>query len=108
MAHSLYVGNDHRVTLTGEGRLTDHNGDPITGASVTMTLYNLDDETEVAGASWPVSFTELGDGEYDGQLPAEIKVDVGEPYKLVIKASTANSEAQWTEIVTAQWRSFWG
>lgn len=59
---TIYIGNDIVVSIT----LLDQSGAPVSGATVTCTIYESDGATEVSGLTWPVVMEHQGSGVYEG------------------------------------------
>lgn len=100
---TLYVGNDHRVEVTG---LKDDDGNVITGATVTATVYESDGTTEVSGVTWPITLSDEGSGTYGGTLSTDADIKENTRYIVNIKAVSGNTEALWRQNEPAIRRSF--
>lgn len=103
MAHvKLYSGNNsHRVEVSD---LKDGDGAVVTDATVSVTIYESDGETEVTGVTWPVSLSHDSNGEYKGVVPHDAAIDAGSRYRILINASRGVDKGQWNGWVTAQVR----
>ena len=102
----LYVDNDMRVSFSGTGKLTNEKGEPVTGATIEMTLIDIGTGEGVAGETWPVTFTEDGVGEYSAVLRDTVRIVNGEKYEIRIDAQGSGASASWREIVKAKNRRF--
>ena len=80
----IYIDNTMVATLRA---LTDESGDAVTAATVSVTLYESDESTEVGGVSWPVTLTHDADGTYQGDLSADVEVVAGRVYKAKVVAT---------------------
>lgn len=100
---SLFIGNDHRITLTG---LKDEDGNLVTGATVTARLLEADAETEVSGVSWPTTLSDDGGGDYSGVLDDAASLEKGKAYYLEVKAVSGSTQAVWRQVQKAQFREF--
>lgn len=80
----IYIDNDHVVTLSS---LVGADGEPVTVATVSMTLYESDGTTQVGGVSWPVPLTHDASGTYTGNLSASASVTQGKIYKVKVTAT---------------------
>jgi hypothetical protein len=89
---SIYIGNDHAVTLTG---LVDSAGTPLTTASVDATLLHQVTLQEVAGETWPITMSHIADGEYTCVIDKAVDISRGAGYVLRVMASAGTSDAQW-------------
>ena len=81
----LYLDNDNTLTLRGLQDIDGREADPETylnGATVTVTLYEADGTTEVAGETWPLTMTNvpLSDGDYRAILSDAITLAEGREY----------------------------
>ncbi|TQE92535.1 MAG: hypothetical protein FKY71_19895 [Spiribacter salinus] len=101
---TLYVGNDHSISFTGDGALKDQDGNTISGADVEMTL--LQDGTEVAGETWPVPLSDDGGGEYSAILSSTVDIQDRQRYVLRIEAEAGGTIARWDQEVLARRRPF--
>ena len=101
----LYVGNDMILSFTGDDKLIDSEGDPITSATVTATLYEWDGKTEVGGETWPLTLNDDGNGEYSAVLQETLGVKAGSMYILVIEAEKSGANGRWYREVHAKERT---
>lgn len=102
----LYVNNDMVISFEGSGKLTNSNDVAITNATVEVTIYESDGTTEVSGATWPITFTHNGDGEYEATLPNDMEITAGTIYYVKITAVVGGTDAEWTGFVKAKEREF--
>lgn len=102
---TLYVNNDMYITLEDKGRLKDTRGDPIPGASIEVTVFESDRQTEVSGVTWPLEFSAGEEvGEYFVVLPASLELVSGKHYVVEIKADTGAGKAMWKQGAQASFR----
>lgn len=106
MTTPIYIGNDMSLSFSGDGKLTDDNGDALPGAIIQATLYEGGTQTQVSGQSWPLTLTDDGDGEYSGVLENTVDLIHGKKYELKIEAVASGAEGSWREIVEAKYRGF--
>lgn len=102
--HTLYIGNDMRLAFYDRGQLKDINNYEITGATITVSVYQNDGQTEVGGVSWPLTFSEDGEGEYHVILPASMEIEAGNYYIIQINVDTGASKSMWRKRVQARFR----
>lgn len=105
MSKTLYVGNDHRLTVDG---LRDPDGNYVNTAEVSATLLDAHG-AEVEGETWPVSLAYVAesDGRYRGILDDAIELVDGKSYTLVIDAVDGESVGRWELAVKATNRTKW-
>lgn len=103
---ALYIGNDMMVRFAGDGKLTDDNGNAVTGATVHATLYEHGTTTPVDGVDWPVVLADQGAGVYAGIIPDTVQVVERTRYDMVITAEKDEADAVWRETVKANYRVF--
>lgn len=96
MIQRIYINTDHQVTAKG---LTDPAGNPVTGASVSATLYQIDGVTEIAGQTWPLTMTGDGAGNYTGELSHSIAVTDDQSVLLRVVASSEGLQSE-------MWRTY--
>lgn len=106
MGGVLYINNDMVVSFSGDGKLTDEKNVPVIGATVTVTLYEKGTANQVSGVTWPVAFTDDGDGEYTAVLDDSANINSGTKYDMEIKADLNGAKGEWKETVTAAIRPF--
>lgn len=77
----------HRVTLfkdtdhTVSHKLTDQNGDTVSGATVTLSVADTD-----------ITLQDQGDGVYTGAIPADIDVTPGRSYTVKLVSDTGQTQ----------------
>lgn len=86
--HVYLSSNRYRQTLT------DEDGEPVNGATVTLTLLDgtSPDAAEVVGEEWPVELDDNGDGTYDYTPPVDL-LTLGRKYLAVTDADLAGVKA---------------
>lgn len=98
----LFAGNNSHVLRVDN--VTDKDKNVILDATVSATLYKNDGTTEVSGYTWPVNLPHVLDGLYEGILPADVPIVVGELYVLKIVAQKGTTQAEWEGDIPAQKR----
>ena len=98
---TIYIGNDHTVTLNS---LVDSAGGPVTSASIAVTLLERDSLDPVSGVTWPITLVHIADGTYTGTIDKAVEVVKSQKYVLRIIASAGTSDAQWDIEVMGVWR----
>jgi hypothetical protein len=104
MMDYLYIDNDMQLSFEGDNKLTNADGVSITSATVEVTVYESDGTTEVDGTTWPISFTNNGDGEYEAVLPSDIELVEDNIYVVKIVAEAGSADASWVSEVKAKYR----
>ena len=99
---SLYVGTDNLLTNT----VTDQDDNAVTGATVEATVLESDASTEVAGMTFPASFSDDGSGNYSVTLESTLDLTVGELYWIRIDISGGGADDQRWQREVAQRRGF--
>lgn len=92
----LYLDTDHVITVTG---LKDSDDAAVTGATVTAKIINSSDGSEVSGATWPVTLTGDGAGNYTGQLPDEVSITYSGDYLIEVVAEDGSLKRTWQDVV---------
>lgn len=74
----------------------DEDGNPLAGASVTVTAIHNGRTTGDAllPLAYPLALTDNGDGTYDYFPPADIAFEPGSPYCIVTLAAAAGLQAR--------------
>ncbi|MFL1405387.1 hypothetical protein ACJO2E_08600 [Marinobacter sp. M1N3S26] len=98
----VYYRENTRVVEVPE--LTDHEGTPVTGATVEATI-TLEDGADVPGITNPVAMTDEGAGKYLGIIPP-IEVEDGTIVILEVKADYAGVESTSRERFVVRDRGF--
>src|SRR5690349_4295143 len=96
--YKFYVGsNDNSVVI--EGLLNPETNEPVNDATVEVTLYESDGETELDGVVWPLTldFVLGSSGDYSGSFDASVLTDVvdGTTGKIKITAVSGALDATW-------------
>lgn len=99
MHSSIYTGTSSMVRVEG---LATRAGTPITNATVTATTLTDRRGRAVFGFD-PVTLAHVGDGTYEGEIPA-VAVTPNRIYMLTIEAESGALDGQWTETLIAQQR----
>lgn len=92
---SIYIESDNLITL---GPLSDTDGDVVTTATVTYSLY--DGETALAE---DVAMTHTSGGVYTAILEDTIELEANQRYELVIVADLAGTKLTKRMAVMAVW-----
>lgn len=83
---TIYLDNTSTVQLQGLQSVVDDSY--INDATVTATLYESDEVTEVTGETWPITLDYIAssNGNYAGSFSADVNVTEFGTYKAVITA----------------------
>ena len=95
----LWIGNDMSLELIGlrEGQASKDS------AIVTVTIKDRSG-IEVGGATWPITMTPMGGGDYLAVLPASLEVKRRESYEVTIDVDASGSIGRWCRSVVADCR----
>jgi hypothetical protein len=103
---TLYVGNNTVLQLgtTDDPLKNSVTGTTDTGATVTATIYEMDD-TEVTGETWPVVLSHAGSGIYRKTVSQSLNLVEHTSYKVIISATGTGGEVgKWTVVRKAEVR----
>lgn len=90
--YAWYSGNDIFIRSVP----LDRNGDPVTGATATVTIQDLAGNNLV-GPTWPVSMSETSAGVYETTFDkADLTVVHGQRFKAVVVLDDGvGGDSQW-------------
>lgn len=91
MTDELYKDTTMRIGIES---LVDADGDAVTDAVVTATIYDKNGD-QVSGETWPVTLAHTSAGTYYGTVSANIDLVVGKSYVVDIQATASTLEARW-------------
>ena len=102
----LYIGNSNVLQLgtTDDPVANSITGTTDTGATVTGTIYDMDD-AEVTGETWPVTLSHNSGGIYQAVLSDSLSLTEHTNYQIVINATgSAGENGKWTVVKKAEVR----
>lgn len=94
---SINRNSDNTFSYT----LTDAAGDPVTGATVTVTVRTGKSQTspEVGGPTWPLTMTDgNADGTYEVNLPETLETTEGAVVYAHVTATEAGGDVLYSRI----------
>lgn len=94
MALTLLKSTSMRLTLSG---LVDINGDPVTNATVTATIFDRTGQDEIGGTSWPITLAHDSGGDYFNTLDYDLDIRIGKRYVVEIIAVSGSLQSTWQE-----------
>ena len=72
MSEELIVGTSNVLSIP---LLNNEVADtPVTGATVNLTLYDVEDDSEIGGVVWPQAMAHVADGLYRYVAPATLEI----------------------------------
>lgn len=99
MSDTLYIGNDHLLSVT----LTGDDGAPITSGTVEATITDLSGD-QVAGITWPVALAHTAAGVWEATLQSTLQIVDKRRYRVDITAVQGTINGAWRKTVTAAYR----
>lgn len=98
---TIYLDNTSTIKLTGLQSSVDNSY--VNDATVTATLYESDEVTEVTGETWPItlSYIASSNGNYSGSFSADVNVTEFGTYKAVVTA-VATDGSKFTQADTVK------
>ncbi len=103
MVASTFYANNTMIAVLDQ--LKDHQGNPVTTA--TVTLENMLDSAGVlvTGVTFPVTMNHVGNARYEGFIPETAAVVVGRNYLSTIKAVDGTTVGSWVESLPVRTRT---
>lgn len=97
----LKLNSDNVIKLVD---LTDAaDGTIITGATVTVSLYEPDGTTPVTGETFPLAMPHTGAGTYEATLNDQLVLNTRKTYKAnVIADAGVNKHREWCVSITVE------
>lgn len=102
---SIYMGNDHDVSLTGAKRRS--SGTYLNAATVTYALCATGTTTPVTNGTGTLTYVTGSNGNYLGVIEATVTAALteGSEYDLIYTFAESGQDASWTLTFTAAKRT---
>jgi len=100
---TLWVDADNLLEYNG---LEDQDGNTVTDATVTATVFESDQTTEVGGQTWPATLNGDGNGNYSAILEDTMELVAGNRYWVDITAEGGGADDRRLKLETAKYRGF--
>ena len=96
----LYIDDSTVIEQT----VTDEDGDPVNTATVTVTIYDCETDTEIPDEAWPVTldYVAASDGVYRKTFDPFTSLEAQKQYKVVTPIDAGSSQTSCTKVQTAE------